>query len=199
MSEVEITGENPAPEESEKPHNLREKQEFFCREYLIDLNATQAALRAGYSEKTAYAQGCALLKHPEVQNRIEALKKERAAALKITAERVLQELARIAFADIRRVSRFGPDGVELVPDEELEEDDAAAISEVSQVATDKGRNIKMKMHSKERALELLSRHVGIFKDDGAPRGVTVVNVTPQLGERPLGPAYVGVKPGRIDE
>lgn len=171
--------------DTEKPSELRDKHEFFCREYLLDLNVTQAAIRAGYSPHTAGSQGHDLLKKPEILCRIEELKRERLAASKVTAERVIQELARIAFVDIRRVTGFGPDGVKLKQDSDLEEDHAAAISEVTQTVTENGGSLKVKMHSKEKALELLCRHLGLFKDDGMPSGVTIVNLTPQLGEKKL--------------
>lgn len=65
---------------------LSAKQRLFVSEYLIDLNATQAAIRAGYSEKTAYSQGQRLLKHVEVQAAIEAAKTERLERTEINAE-----------------------------------------------------------------------------------------------------------------
>lgn len=71
---------------------LNEKQQRFVDEYLVDLNATQAAIRAGYSKKTAYQQGHELLKHPEVEQAISAAKAERAERTEITKDMVVQEL-----------------------------------------------------------------------------------------------------------
>ncbi len=80
---------------------LTPKQARFINEYLVDLNATQAAVRAGYSEKSAYSQGQRLLKNVEVareiRNRGEAISEK----LQITQESVARELARIGFADIK--------------------------------------------------------------------------------------------------
>ena len=76
---------------------LRPKREHFCREYVIDHNAKQAAIRSGYSVKTATAAGSALLTYPEVKARIAELEKPALAKLEITAERVLSQLAGIAF------------------------------------------------------------------------------------------------------
>ena len=68
---------------------LTPKQELFCKEYLVDLNATQAAIRAGYSVKTAKAMGCENLTKPDVAERIQAAMAERSESTGITAEYVL--------------------------------------------------------------------------------------------------------------
>ncbi len=143
--------------------SLTPKQERFVAEYLIDLNATQAAIRAGYSEKTAQQQGSRLLLNVLVQEAIAKGREKTAAKLEITKERIVEELAKIAFADIRKAVRWGkspidttsenasPNGlgiypVELVPSEEIEDEIAAAVSEVSLTQT----GIKIKMHDKRR-------------------------------------------------
>jgi phage terminase small subunit len=86
------------------PVKLTPKQEKFCTEYLVDLNATQAATRAGYSAKTAGAIGFELLKKPQIQSQIEINRVEVAKTTGITPERVLQELGKIAFADHNELS-----------------------------------------------------------------------------------------------
>lgn len=77
---------------------LNEKQNRFCREYIIDLNATQAAIRAGYSEKTAYSIGQRLLKKVECQELIQELMDERKKRTRLTADDVLERIDRIAKA-----------------------------------------------------------------------------------------------------
>lgn len=79
---------------------LTDKQEMFCREYLIDLNATQAAIRAGYSEKTARASGCENLTKPDIQNRIAELKADRNEQVNIDAAYVLKRLIEIDQMDV---------------------------------------------------------------------------------------------------
>lgn len=79
---------------------LTDKQEMFCREYLIDLNATQAAIRAGYSEKTAPTIACENLIKPNVQQRIAELKAERNDRIEIDADYVLRRLAEIDQMDV---------------------------------------------------------------------------------------------------
>ena len=70
---------------------------MFCAEYLIDLNATQAAIRAGYSKKTAYSMGQENLKKPELQEKIQNAMAERSKRTEINQDRVLEEIAEIAF------------------------------------------------------------------------------------------------------
>lgn len=78
---------------------LTEKQKRFCEEYLIDLNATQAAKRSGYSEKTAFSIGVENLKKPLIQEYLQELMKSRSEQTGITAEKVIDELQKIAFAE----------------------------------------------------------------------------------------------------
>ena len=140
------------------------KQALFIQEYLIDLNATRAAIAAGYSPKTAYSIGQRLLKHVEIQGALEEAMKKRGQRTEITQDRILRELARIAFADPRDVSDWGPGGVTLKDSASLSDDDAAAVAEVSQTITESGGSIKAKMYDKQRALELLGKHLGMFVD-----------------------------------
>ena len=126
-----------------------------------DFNATQAAIRAGYSPDTAYSIGSELLKKPETKARIQEIQAARSARTGITAERVLQEYARLAFGDIRRVSQIDYDGsVRVLPTDLISEDDSACISEISETAN----GVKVKMHDKNRALDQLAKHLGICAD-----------------------------------
>lgn len=150
---------------------LTAKQERFVAEYLIDLNATQAAIRAGYSVKSARATGAENLTKPDIQAALQEAQSKRSDRTEITQDRVLQELARIGFSDIRNAVRWGrspvssdgeaadPNGlgvypVELVPSEEVDDDTAAAVSEVG--LTQSG--VKVKMHDKLAALDKIARH-----------------------------------------
>lgn len=140
---------------------LREKQELFCRQYLVDLNATQAAIRSGYSPKTAGSQGFDLLKKPEVQARLTEMRIELVSSTEISPERVLRELGRIAFGDPRRVMTWGPGGVKLIASGTLSDDDAAIVSEVSETTTERGGSLRLKVHDKLSALEKIMRHLGM--------------------------------------
>lgn len=144
--------------------SLTDKERRFVDEYLIDLNATQAAIRAGYSEESAGSIGHENLKKPEIAERLEKRMAAREARTEVTQDRVVQELARVAFGDARRVMEWGPDGVTLIDSEELDEDAAAMVAEASQTTTQHGGSIKLKVNDKVKALELLGRHLGMFND-----------------------------------
>src|SRR5690606_8095004 len=103
---------------------LNEKQQRFCLEYLIDYNATQAAIRAGYSPKTAGQQGFDLLKKLEIQEFIKMSSQKTFNKLEITRERVMQEIARLAFVDIRKL--YDEEG-RLLNIRSIDSDTAAAV------------------------------------------------------------------------
>ena len=133
---------------------LTEKQKKFCEEYLIDLNATKAAVRAGYSKKTANTIAAQNLAKLSVQKYISELQREQSERTRITADQVLEELAAIAFSDrtelARVVSRQGETAVTV----------KKAVSGVKQ-----GRNgVEVSSYDKLRALELLGKHLGMFID-----------------------------------
>ena len=147
---------------------LNKRQELFAKEYLIDLNATQSAIRAGYSEKTAYSMGQRLLKHVEVQECIQKAMRKREKRTEVTQDRVLEELAAIAFADINDYVQISTvtiddreiDSVELVNTGALPKAKRAAIAGIKQGAN----GIELKLYDKEKALEMLGRHLGMFND-----------------------------------
>ncbi|HKW53837.1 MAG TPA: terminase small subunit, partial [Stellaceae bacterium] len=141
---------------------LSDRQRKFVGEYLIHLNATKAAVRAGYSPRSAADIGHALRRHPRVMAAIADAMAERARRTQVTADRIVTELARIAFADIRSFADWGENGVDLGlrPAAELSPDDTAAIAEIYGPGKAGGRP-KLKLHDKRAALELLARHVGL--------------------------------------
>ena len=93
-----------------------------------------------------------------------APKNKRSSQHRIRADRVLQELARVAYANCRDYLTWGPDGVELKNSQELTEEQTAAVAEISQTRTQYGGTVRIKYHDKVRALELLSKHLGMFAD-----------------------------------
>ena len=143
---------------------LTPKQQAFVAEYLVDLNATQAAVRAGYSAKTAGAIGDENLKKPEIAAAITLSQAERARRTEISQDRVLEELSRIAFGDLRDAVVWGPGGVALLDSALLTDEQAAAISEVGETVTKEGGSVRIKRHDKVKALELLMRHMGMLND-----------------------------------
>lgn len=147
------------------------KQGRFVLEYLVDLNATQAAIRAGYSENGANVQGSQLLANPNIAEAIASEQAKRRQRLEISGDKVLQEYARIAFANTSDYLMFGPDGVQVRPLANLTEDQAAAIAEVIETRTQNGVTVKLKLHDKLRALDAMAKHLGLH----APQKVAVTN------------------------
>ena len=142
---------------------LTAKQQAFVSEYLVDLNATQAAIRAGYKAKTAGQTGAENLKKPQIQEAIKKANENRLKRTNISSERVLQELARIAFALATDVVLVEDGEVRIRDTESLSIDQRAAIAGIKE-----GRaGIEIKMHDKVKALELLCRNLGLLdkKDD----------------------------------
>lgn len=158
---------------------LTDKQERFVQEYLVDLNATQAAIRAGYSEHTARSQGQRLLTKVDIQAAIQARQAELREKTEITQERVLDELSAIAFAVGTDYSIINEDGeVEYTPTAELTERQRKAVA-IAQT----GRNgTEIKMHDKVRALELLGKHLGIFTERVEHEGEIKVTLDRSLEE-----------------
>lgn len=138
---------------------LNEKQLRFVEEYLVDLNATQAAIRAGYSQKTAYSMGQRLLKNVEIQAALQDAMQRRSERTEITQDRVLQELASIGFSkatDYVSVDNCGK--VQIEPSALLTDTQKAAVAGVERTQY----GVKVKLHDKVRALELIGKHLGMF-------------------------------------
>jgi len=134
------------------------KQEIFVREYLIDFNATRAAKAAGYSDKTAYSIGHELLKKPEIQTMLADRISARCERLEITSDRILQEIAKCAFSNMKDYVAWGPSGLKIRPADEVSEIQSAAIAEFSETTSQFGGSLKFKLYPKLQALELLGRH-----------------------------------------
>lgn len=162
---------------------LTEKQKRFCEEYLIDLNATQSAIRAGYSEKTAYSIGCENLTKPEIQNYISELQEQRAKDSCITQQKVMTELSRVAFGDIKNL--FDDMG-RLRDMSEIESEVTSGIKSVN-VLTEKimgnGETNyevtlkKVEQHDKLKALDMISKMLGFYsKDNEQKKPVTNISL-----------------------
>lgn len=143
---------------------LSAKQQRFVEEYLKDLNATKAAIRAGYAAKNADVTGPRMLGNVGIAEAIAAAKEARSARTEITADRVLQELARLAFSDIRHYQVDDHGKVELA--EDAPEDAHVAISTLEQEVFRDGEGgttykTKVKLWDKPGMLRLAGKHVGI--------------------------------------
>jgi phage terminase small subunit len=174
--------------EEDKINNLSDKQARFAAEYLIDLNATQAAVRAGYSEKTAESQGCRMLKNVKVAAVIQENMNKRAARIEITADKVLQEIAKLSFANLQD---FYNENGSLKEIHSLPRDVAAALSSTKINLTEACAVQEIKLHDKKGSLELLGRHLKLFTDKteltgeggGPVQTITRIELVP-LGDDP---------------
>jgi phage terminase small subunit len=156
-------------------------QENFCHEYLIDLDPANAYQRAGYSAKTrdqASKNASNLMRNHKVAMRIQELVEQRNRSTDVTAERVVEELARIGFFDPRTVMGWGPKGVKWLPSEELADAAAAVVAGVEQTERemDDGgvyRTNRIRFHDKMAALKELAKHTGVGQRDEALVNVNI--------------------------
>lgn len=162
--------------------HLSPKQKTFCEEYIIDLNGLQAAIRAKYSKATAQQQSSRLLSNVKVQAYIKVLKDKRSERTEIRADRVLEELAAVGFAridDFLKVEEqtttdivgFDEEGkpisntwtaksVNIFETDNIDKKKIPAVASIKQTK----EGIELKLHDKIKSLELLGRHLGMWKD-----------------------------------
>jgi phage terminase small subunit len=173
-----------------KGRELPPMQARFVSEYLLDLNATQAAIRAGYSAATAEQHGPRLLGFVGVRAAIDSALSKRAERVEIKAERVLQELSLIGLADMANYVTFSADGELLLDFSNMPEGATRAIAEVTQEEFTDGkgdsarqvRRTKFKLHPKTHALELLGKHLALFvermrHEGGSPVEIHVIGAS----------------------
>jgi len=157
---------------------LTRKAALFASEFLIDLNGTQAAIRAGYAPKRADQMAYELLRKPEIIAAIAKRRKELQEKLEVTQERVILEYARIAFSDIGNYTEWDNGSVRLKDSGELDENQRRAMSEVSQTVTKDGGTVRFKLHDKVSALDALGKHLGMFPREVKHSG-SIEHILPQ--------------------
>jgi len=169
---------------------LTPKQSRFVDEYLVDLNASKAALRAGYSEKTAYSIGHANLKKVEIEKAISERRENASERTKITLDQVVREAARLALFDPRKM--FKADGTPRAI-QDLDDDTAACIAGLDVMNIGSGDEIsqvlKYKLAPKGQAIDTLMKHLGGYeKDNGQKVGtlaealIAGINRTKEIDE-----------------
>ena len=169
--------------------DLTEKQRLFCNEYMIDLNASQARIRAGYSPIQAHSNAAKLMKRPQIKAEIKRLMDERKKNIGIAADEVLAQLiiiARANAADFAEIAvKEGADKagnpielrqVEIKPTAEMDQTKIAALAGIKQSTS----GIEVKLYDKLKALELLMRHMGMLREKPDHNGK--VEVTVELAE-----------------
>lgn len=172
---------------------LTTKQQRFIKEYLISGNATQAAKLAGYSEKTAYRTGADNLKKPQIVQAIANGQKRVSDKLDIKLEDVVAELLKLAMSNMDDYAEVQPDGSAVVDLNDLSRDQMAAITELTSEVYSEGhgdaardvKRTKIKLGSKEGALDKLMRHLGGYsKDKLELLGSVVVKNKIDFSQRP---------------
>lgn len=158
---------------------LNPKQRRFCEEYLIDLNGSAAAIRAGYSTKTARQIASEYLTKPNILKYIQELKDKRSERTEITADMVIKELAKVGFSNIQD---YIEDGNSIQDISKVEQPKAAAVAaiETSESTSKDGTvtvNTKFKLYNKVDALEKIGKHLGIFEADNRQKTPEVIHVT----------------------
>ena len=150
------------------------KQDLFVKEYLKDLNATQAYIRAGYkfkNENVAAASAAKILRNPKIQEKIQKAMAEREKRTEITQDRVLREIANLAFTDRTGIVNLKKNRVIIQDFEELTPEQRACVAGVKETKY----GIEVSFYNKEKALEMLGRHLGMFNDKVKIDGEMTVN------------------------
>ncbi len=159
----------------------RLKQTRFVAEYLVDLNATQAAIRAGYSRKTANEQGARLLANASVRAAVAAGTKRQLENAEVTAEQVLREVTCLAYS--RATDLFDAED-RLRPLSEWPPELAAAVRTVqTREDADGVRVVSVSLWDKGRALDLLCRYLGLLKDSVHLQGPIEIQWKDSIAER----------------
>lgn len=151
---------------------LNKKQKRFVEEYLIDLNATQAAIRAGYSPSTAYSIGNENLRKPEIKSEIDKAIAERSKRTGINADRILQELGKLGFVNIADVVDLETGKVK----DSASDEDLACIQSIKIKSTEWGTEREVKFYDKKSTLELMGKHLGMWTDKLEIKAESVVIV-----------------------
>lgn len=148
---------------------LTPAQETFAAGIACGLSQSEAYRKAyprslKWADQSVWVRASTLAANAKVRLRVTELVQKAAAANEVTVERIVKELALIAFGSKRAVMAWGPKGVKLKDSKTLTEDEAAIVAEVKETVTMNGGSLSLKTHDKVKALELLGRHVGMFSD-----------------------------------
>ena len=177
---------------------LTPKEETFAVGLASGLTQADAFRKAfphclRWKDKTIHERASRLAARDKVRARVQELGQKAAAANQVTVERIVAELAKVAFGDARQVMRWTEGSVKLVPSEELTPDQAAMVAEVKGTTSLNGGSISLKTHSKLEALKLLGEHLGMFTKKHELTGKDGKDLVPEA------PKGVLVVPGVLDE
>lgn len=172
---------------------MTNKQKRFCEEYVIDLNATQAAIRAGYMEGSAQQSSTTNMSNPLIMDKITHLQADISDRNKIKVDQIVQELSSIAFDDISNYLDYECD-VKGKPIIRLKDSKTIDTKNVSEISLGKDGQFKFKMYSRDTALVNLGKHLGMFIDRVAQVEDPVIMVADEETKQALEGAG---KPGQV--
>ena len=162
-------------------YNITDQQYMFVLEYLKDLDANAAALRAGYSPNAARAAGSELVGKKKIRDVLELELSLRSVRTQTSADRVVRELARIAFVDPRNVMRWDAAGVAVIDSSKIDDDTAAAIQEIK---LDAQGNVSVKLVPKLPALDMLAKHLNLYaKNNQVEVGPNLLDLVAKIHDR----------------
>lgn len=171
---------------------LSVKQRRFVDEYLIDYNGRLAACRAGYAQKSAGTTAARLLAMPEIVQEVSARQAQRIQRTEITQDAVVRELAAVGFATLKDVCTWDDGHLTLRNSQDIDSTQAASIAEITETATSRGGTVRVKQHSKLKALEMLAKHVGLYDAPEVEHGSnSLEELSPVLKKR-LEAIYGGI-------
>lgn len=176
----------------DKETGLTDKQLKFCDEYMLDFNATRAAIAAGHSPKTAFAIGAENLKKPKIKERIEFLKTDLQRLSGVTALRNIEELKKIAYSTIAHLHKTW---IVREDFEKLTEDQKASIQSIDTKVVKKNigtatkpdmvdvEYVKITLYDKQKALDSLNKMLGLNSPEKVELSGEVVTMTPEEREK----------------
>lgn len=163
---------------------MTRKQERFVEEYLVDLNATQAAIRAGYSPASAGTVAGENMRKPQIRACIDTAMAELSKRTGVNQDRVIRELAKVAFANAADIVDL--DTAKLLPDAAAEDTAVIASVKVKTIPGADGQGVEreIRLADKLKALELLGKHFGMFTDNVRLTGEMGVQIVDDVPDRP---------------
>ena len=165
---------------------LTDKQEMFCKEYLIDLNATQAAIRVGYSVKTAEAQSSRLLTNVNIQERITELKESRSNRIEMNADGVLKELKNWVEGDYTDLMMLTAKQIkELAPEIRRLITGFKRTTRRIPGTDEEEIQIEIKFIDKIKAMEMISKHIGFYEKDNSQSNKQPIIISLGEGTKPV--------------
>ena len=173
------TKQNFPEQKDVNERQLRDREERFCQEIVLGKTHYEAYLNAGYkanNKVTASNLASRLLKNDRIQTRLAVLRAEAAERYKVTPDNIFMRTGAILNADMSNYMTWGPNGVTLKPSSELTPEQSAAVEEITETVTKDGGTVKIKLHSKTKAIELGAKILKMVSDKPEPLGEVTLKI-----------------------